>query len=155
MGFIYADVELFNAYDLDQAHLNLISKDEVRALKIEDILVDTGAIMLVINETMQAHLQCRVLGREFAEMADGSQIECDIIGPVELRFKNRRAVCQALVLPGNSAPLLGALPLEEMDVLIDPLRQRLIVNPLYPDRPHLRLPSVRLLPANATGTTVL
>ena len=157
MGLIYADVELFNADDLSLAYSNFINKDEVRALRVENILVDTGALMLTINEPMQAHLKCRVLGKRIVELADGQQQECDIVGPIELRFKNRSSVCRAIVLPGDCEPLLGALPLEEMDVLIDPLKQRLIVHPLRPDQALIRIPSVRFpsLPADATGSSVL
>jgi hypothetical protein len=113
--------------------------------------------MLAINEPMQAHLQCRVLGRRMAEMADGEQKECDIVGPVELRFKNRSTVCRAIVLPGDCAPLLGALPLMDMDVLIDPLKGALIVHPLRPDQASIKLPGVRLvpLPADAAGSSIL
>lgn len=157
MGLIYAEVELFNADDLTRAHDNVISKDDVRSLKVEKILVDTGAVMLTINEPMQAHLQCRVLGRHIVELADGEQQECDIVGPVELRFKNRLTVCRAIVLPSDCEPLLGAIPLEDMDVLIDPLRQELIVHPLRPNMARIKIPSIRLvpLPADTTGPSVL
>jgi hypothetical protein len=62
-------------------------------------------------------------------MAYGSIVEHDVVGPIEVRFKNRSAVCNAVVLQGDTEPLLGAIPMEEMDVLIHPLRQELIVNP--------------------------
>ena len=56
----------------------------------------------------------------------------DVVGPVLVKFKNRTTSCLAMVLPGDSEPLLGAIPLEDMDVLIHPLRQELIVNPDHP-----------------------
>ena len=59
-------------------------------------------------------------------------MECDIVGPVELRFKNRQTTVRAMVLPGDAEVLLGAIPMEDMDVLIHPLRQELIVNPEHP-----------------------
>ena len=37
-----------------------------------------------------------------------------------------------MVLPGNAEPLLVCIPLEEMDVIIHPLRQELLVNPEHP-----------------------
>jgi len=55
-----------------------------------------------------------------------------VVAPVELRFKNRATTCRAIVLPGDSEPLLGAIPMEDMDVLIHPLRQELILNPDHP-----------------------
>jgi hypothetical protein len=66
-------------------------------------------------------------------------VECDIVGSVELRFKNRRSACSAIVLPGDAEPLMGMIPLEEMDVLIDSKRQELIVNPEHPDMAVLRI----------------
>jgi hypothetical protein len=72
-------------------------------------------------------------------MADGSILSCDVVSPVELKFKNRRTVCSAMVLPGDSEPLLGAIPLEDMDVLIHPLRQELIVNPDHPYFAQMKL----------------
>ena len=62
------------------------------------------------------------------QMADGTINEYEVAGPVELRFKNRRTAVNAMVLSGNNEVLLGAIPMEDMDVLIHPLRQELIVN---------------------------
>ena len=52
-----------------------------------------------------------------------------MVGPVELKFKNRRTMTNAMVLPGDNEVLLGAIPLEDMDVLIHTQRYELIVNP--------------------------
>lgn len=70
---------------------------------------------------------------------DDRVIECDVVAPVELRFKNRRFNGNAIVLPGDSEPLLGAIPLEDMDVLIHPIRQELIVNPDHPYFAQMKL----------------
>ena len=55
-----------------------------------------------------------------------------MVGPIEVRFKNRRCVVDAMVLPGDNELLLGAIPLEDMDVLVNPYRRGLIVNPEHP-----------------------
>ena len=65
-------------------------------------------------------------------LADGSHRECDYVGTVHIHFDNRLASCLALVLPGADEILLGVIPLEEMDVIIDPNTQKLAV---HPDRP--------------------
>jgi len=52
---------------------------------------------------------------------------------VEIRFKNRRAILDAMVVPGEAEVLLGAIPLESLDVIIDPVQQQLVVNPDSPD----------------------
>lgn len=95
-------------------------------------MVDTGSLNLAINENIQEQLQLPVIDKRKAQLANGSIIECDVVSPVEVKFKNRSTTCRAMVLPGNSEPLLGAIPIEDMDVLIDPQRQELIVNPDHP-----------------------
>lgn len=72
-------------------------------------------------------------------MANDQIAEYDVVGPVELRFKNRRTMCNAMVLPGDNEVLLGAIPLEDMDVLIHPQRQELIVNPNHPYFAQMKL----------------
>ncbi len=131
MGLIYAEIQLINGDDLALVRRNLMDKDEVKSIWVT-ALVDTGSYMLAINESIQEQLQFPVLDKKFGLMADGSRLECDIVGPVELRFKNRQTTVRAMVLPGDAEVLLGAIPMEDMDVLIHPLRQELIVNPEHP-----------------------
>jgi len=63
----------------------------------------------------------------------------DVVDNVEVRFRNRATTCRAMVLHGNSEPLLGAIPLEDMDVIIHPLLQELIVNPDHPYFAQMKL----------------
>lgn len=133
MGLVYADVKLTNGADLLEAKKHVIGEEEVRNMHV-NVMVDSGSLMLAINENIQEYLQLPVLEqRKRAVMADGTRIECAVAGPVEVRFGNRVANCYAIVLPGDSEPLLGAIPMEEMDVMIHPLRNELIVNPDHPD----------------------
>ncbi|MFN0082995.1 MAG: clan AA aspartic protease [Ferruginibacter sp.] len=131
MGLTYADVELINAGDIEMARRFIISDDEVKRLHI-NLLVDTGSYNLCINETIQEQLDLPFLEKRKGQLADGSIQEYDLVGPIVLKFKNRQTVCNALVLPGDNEPLLGAIPLEDMDVLIHPLKQEFIVNPEHP-----------------------
>ena len=131
MGLVYADIELINGEDLMKEKNNIIGEDEVKRFPL-NILVDSGAHQLVLNENIQEQLKLPVVGKKKAQMADGRLIECDVVGPVELRFKNRETTCRAIILPGEVEPLLGVIPMEDMDVLIDPLRNQLIVNPDHP-----------------------
>lgn len=131
MGLTYADVELINAGDIEMARRYIISDDEIKRIHV-NILVDTGSYNLCINETIQSQLDLPFLEKRKGQLADGSIHEYDLVGPIVLKFKNRQTVCNALVLSGDNEPLLGAIPLEDMDVLIHPLRQELIVNPDHP-----------------------
>ncbi|MDZ7900533.1 MAG: retroviral-like aspartic protease family protein [Arcicella sp.] len=131
MGLVYAEVEIINGGDLEMVRRHLIDQDEVKRMYVT-MLVDTGSYMLAINESIQEQLQLPVLEKRKAQLANGTIEEYDVVGPVELRFKNRQTTCRAMVLPGDNECLLGAITLEDMDVLIHPLRQELIVNPDHP-----------------------
>ncbi|MEI6815519.1 MAG: retroviral-like aspartic protease family protein [Bacteroidota bacterium] len=140
MGLVYAEIELINGGDMEMASRNLMDKDEVRHMQV-NMLVDSGAYMMAINESIQELLQFRSKGKRKVRMADESVVEYEVVGPIEVRFKNRSATCNAFVLPGNSEPLLGVIPMEEMDVIILPLRQQLVVNPENPDYAVLKMKS--------------
>jgi clan AA aspartic protease len=131
MRLVYADVELINGDDLALARRHIIGEDEIKHLHV-NMLVDTGSYMLAINENIKEQLQLPVVEKRKAQTATGHIVDCEVVAPVELRFKNRSTTCRAIVLPGDAEPLLGAIPLEDMDVLIHPLRNELIVNPEHP-----------------------
>lgn len=131
MGLTYADVELINRDDLALARKFIIGEEEVKRMNVS-MLVDSGAYMLAINETIQSQMQFPVVEKRKFELANGHIVEYDVVASVELKFKNRRTNCNAIVLAGNSEPLLGAIPMEDMDVLRHPLSQELIVNPEHP-----------------------
>lgn len=138
MGLTYADIELINADDLALARNSIIGQEEVKRLR-SNMLVDSGALNLCINESIQAQLQLPFLEKRVAELANGSREEYDLVGPVVVKFKNRQTVCNALVLQGDNEPLFGAIPMEDMDVLLHPSRQELIVNPDHPYLAQMKL----------------
>ena len=131
MGFVYAEIELINCDDVALQECGLRDA-EVRKTK-NRALVDTGALDLVINEETQRQLGLRVLHQRTIWLADESTREVDMVGPVEVRFANRSTIVKAIVLPVAEHVLLGAIPLEGLDVCIDPVYERLIVNPKSPN----------------------
>jgi predicted aspartyl protease len=132
MGQIYADIELVNEEDLILARRNVLDKDEVKRICIH-ALADTGCAYMAINENIQQVLQLPVVGKRRMVLANGQIMECNVVAPLEVRFGNRNssrsAHCSAVVLPGDSEPLLGAIPMEELDLLLHMNRQELILNP--------------------------
>ena len=131
MGLIYAEIELINGDDLGMVRRNLLDQEEVKRMYV-NMLVDSGAHNLCINEVIQEQLQLPVVEKRKAQLANGSIEEYDVVDNVQVRFKNRATTCRALVLPGNSEPLFGAIPMEDMDLIIHPLKQELLVNPEHP-----------------------
>jgi clan AA aspartic protease len=138
MGLVYADIELINGEDITLARRHFIGEEEIKRMHI-NMLVDSGAYNLCINESIQEQMQFPVVDKRSAETADGRIVECLMVGNVEVRFKNRATTCRAMVLPGNFEPLLGAIPMEDMDVIIHPQRQELLVNPEHPYMAQMKL----------------
>jgi clan AA aspartic protease len=132
MGLIYADVELVNEIDFQDAKRHLIAEEEVRRIDVK-ALVDTGAMHLTIYETIKNYLGLEVEERQLGRLADGTVLELDLTGPVKIVFKNRTAMVRAMVLPDDEEVLLGAIAMEDLDVIIDPVRQEIQVNPDSPD----------------------
>jgi clan AA aspartic protease len=131
MGMVYAEIELINAFDLLKAEAGELTEERVRRMPVR-ILADSGCATLAINDTIRNQLGLRRRERRTMQMADESVLTLDVVGPVEIRFENRRTSLDAVVLPGDAEPLLGAIPMQDMDVLVDPQRHRLIVNPEHP-----------------------
>jgi clan AA aspartic protease len=138
MGLVYAEIELINGDDMALSRRHFIGEEEIKRMHVT-MLVDTGAYNLCINESIQQQMQFPFAEKRKAETADGRIIEMDVVSNVEVRFRNRATTCRAMVLPGDSEPLLGAIPLEDMDVLIHPQRQELIVNPEHPYFAQMKL----------------
>ncbi|MGC4100229.1 aspartyl protease family protein [Ferruginibacter sp.] len=138
MGLIYAEFELINGDDLALARKHIIGEEEIKRIHV-NMLVDTGSVYMCINETVQEQLQLSVVEKRKGQLAYGSVVEYDVVGPIEVRFKNRRCVVDAMVIPGDNELLLGAIPLEDMDVVIHPYRRELIVNPDHPYFAQMKL----------------
>ena len=88
MGLVYAEITLINGEDLILAKRHIIGEDEVKRMNV-NMLVDTGVYMMAINETIQEQLQLPVLEKRKAQMANGNVEEYDVVGPIEVKFKNR------------------------------------------------------------------
>lgn len=96
-------------------------------------LVDTGALHLCIPEHIALQLQLNELEKREVILADGKRQLCAYCGPVKVTFQNRNCFVGALVL-GDSV-LLGAIPMEDMDLVIEPATRQVTVNPLNPNIP--------------------
>jgi clan AA aspartic protease len=134
MGYVYADIELISTDDLALHRRGFLPESEIKRMRIT-ALVDSGAHTLVVNEHIRQQLDLPVLGETTARFANETEVRVEIVGPVEIRFENRATTVRALMLPGNAEPLLGVIPIEDMDVVIDPKQQRLVVNPENPNIP--------------------
>ena len=140
MGLTYADIELISVDDLALNRRGFLPENEIKRIRVT-ALVDSGSYMLVVNEQIKQQLDLPVLGETVGRLADESEVRAQVVGPVEVRFENRRATVDAIMFHGVVEPLLGAIPMEDLDVVVDPKQQRLIVNPESPyiARKHVKV----------------
>ena len=96
-------------------------------------LADSGAVHLCIPEHIAIQLQLRELEQREVILADGRRRTVPYMGPIEVSFANRRCFTGAMVL-GNEV-LLGAIPIEDMDLVLRPQLQSITVNPESPNIP--------------------
>jgi clan AA aspartic protease len=96
-----------------------------------DALADSGSIHLCIPQHVQVQLGLEEVMKKDVTLADGGTRLVPYAGPVELRFKNRIGFAGALVM-GNEV-LLGAIPMEDMDLIIIPKTRTLDINPENPN----------------------
>jgi hypothetical protein len=125
MGHIFADIVLRN-----------LSKRQPRGVAVR-ALADTCALMLCLREHLVIQLELESeTTREFT-VADGLCMRVPYVGPIKVAFENRICFVGALVL--GDEVLLGAVPMEDLDLLLSSSLQRVTVNPASPNIPHARI----------------
>jgi clan AA aspartic protease len=125
MGLVYEKITLKNAGDVIMANRGIINESEIRQTAIT-AMVDTGAGTLVINEAVRQQLGLEVIAERLATFANETKEICKITEPVEVHWNNRFTAVSALVISGGGEVLLGAIPLEALDLMVDPAQQRLV-----------------------------
>ena len=88
-----------------------------------------------INEVIKKQLGLRVRQQLNISLADGTKRLLDVAGPIRMKFGDRDCITDAFVLPNNEEALIGAVPMELMDLVIVPAENKLMYNPLHPDGP--------------------
>ena len=121
MGLIYAELELINPM-----HRGLSAFSA-------EAMVDTGAMTLCIPEHVAVQLKLEEIGKREVTTADDRSHLGSYVGPVQVKFQDRSCFTGALVI-GN-AVLMGAIPMEDMDLIISPANRTITVNPESPNIP--------------------
>lgn len=119
MGLINAKIVLINP------RIKKIKPLEAEAL------VDSGAVHLCIPEHIQIQLKLEEIDKKEVILADGERKLVPYVGPIQIKFKNRTGFAGALVM--GDQILLGAIPMEDMDLVIIPKKRILEVNPDSPN----------------------
>ncbi len=94
-------------------------------------LADTGSTFLCIPEHIANQLNLKATSEKEVTTADGLHKKCPYVGPLHVTFENRECYVGAVVL--GDQVLLGAVPMEDMDLVTIPKTRQVMVNPLNPN----------------------
>ena len=125
MGQVFTEITLKNAGDVTLTEHGYKQEQEIRQTTV-NILVDTGAGTLVITEALQQELGLKARSAQPVRMANNDKVNVQEADPVEVHWKNRSMVCRPWVIPGAQKALLGLIPLEAMDLMVDPNGQTVV-----------------------------
>jgi len=124
MGIVRTEITLKNAGDVINARRGYVKAEGIRTVTVTAV-ADTGAMTLVINEELRRQLGLEIQGSKQATLANNVKETVNIADPVEVHWKNRKMTCQPWVV-GSGRILLGAIPMEDMDLIVDPASQTVI-----------------------------
>ena len=119
MGQVFTEITLKNAGDVTLTEHGYKQEQDIRQATV-DILVDTGAGTLVITEALQQELGLKTRKKRPVRMANNVPVNVQETEPVEVHWKDRSMVCRPWVVSGAQQALLGLIPLEDMDLMVDP-----------------------------------
>jgi len=125
MGHVNTQLTLKNLDDSKRVKRGELPEHEVRQATVTAV-VDTGATTLVINKKLFQELGLDVMGERRITFANDAKEICKLTEPVGIYWNDRSVAVQALVVEDASEVLLGVLPLEGMDLMVDPVNQKLV-----------------------------
>jgi clan AA aspartic protease len=132
MGAIRVPVTLTNSVDLGMVRRGILNPKHLRTIEV-NALVDTGAVMLVIPNSIAVALGLEKQGQEVARYANGSEELVNVSEPLKLECLGRSTTDEALII--GDEVLIGQVILEKLDFWADCTNQRLVPNPDHPDYP--------------------
>ena len=125
MGHVNTQITLKNLWDVLNAKKGNLPEDKIRQATI-DVMVDTGSSMLVINEQLFQQLGLDVIGEREINLANDAREICKVTEAMEINWEDRSTVMSALVIEDAPESLLGVLPLDGMDLIVDTVNQKLV-----------------------------
>ena len=125
MGYVNTQITLKNIFDVRDARKGNLPEDKIRQATI-NVMVDTGASMLVIDEKIFKQLGVDVMEESEITLANDTKEKCKVTEPLVIKWEDRAVAMSALVIDDAPDFLLGVLPLEGMDLIIDTVNQKLV-----------------------------
>ena len=130
MGKVVVAATVENVADLYNAHLGTLPADQVRRVAVADALADTGATTLSLPKRLIAQLGLLPLRTRTVRTATGATT-LQTYGGAHLMVMDRECTCDVTEVSDDCPVLIGQIPLEALDLMVDPKGQRLIGNPAH------------------------
>jgi len=125
MGIVHTEITLRNLSDYISSQNGFIKPEDIRTTTVTAI-ADTGSMYLVITEDLRQKLGLGIKEEKTALIANGQKITSHLTDAVEVYWKNRFTVVHAMVIPGAQRILFGAIPMEAMDLMVNPVTQEVV-----------------------------
>jgi predicted aspartyl protease len=138
MGEVRTQVILENYGDRYSFTKGYIKESEIRRREV-DALVDTGSVMLMLPQDLVEILGLVMKRKVVVRYADERKEERPVAGVLSVQIGDREMSTDCIVGPPNSDPLIGQIILEGLDLIPDPMEQKLCVRPESPYLPLLNL----------------
>ena len=130
MGRVLTEATIENLSDLHLASKAVIPEEQVRRITVDDALVDSGATMLSLPTHLIRQLGLEPVVKKQMRSA-GGPVEAWLYSSVRLTIQDRYMTTDVLEVPDDVPPLIGQIPLEQLDLVIDLQNRRLIGNPAH------------------------
>ena len=128
MGKVVVPAIIENIEDLLRAERGEISNEQVRRVEVQDALVDTGAVMLSVPKRLIAQLGLSPFRKRTVRTVGGI-VQTTLYRAAQLTVQGREFTCDVAEIPDDCPVLIGQIPLEGLDFVVDPIQQRLVGNP--------------------------
>lgn len=126
--FVRARIE--NWFDVESREKGLIPAESVRAIEISDALVDRRASTLLLPKRMIQQLGLRHYRTRQAKGVGGS-VPMPMYSAVWLTIEGRECAVDVGEVSDDLPVLIGQIPLEALDLVVDCKGERLIGNPAH------------------------
>jgi len=129
-GKVLVSAKVENLHDLFNVEQGSMAPEQVRVIEVDDALIDTGATILSMPRRMIEQLGLRPVRSRQARTSAGP-VTVQVYGTARLTIQGRDCPTDVTELPDDCPVLVGQIPLELLDFVVDPVGQRLIGNPAH------------------------
>ena len=131
MGKVLVTAKIVNLMDLYEVSQGRLKEEAVRRIEVNDALVDTGATYLFLPRRFIKQLGLQTHRTRRARTSGGDLKDFEMCSVVRLTIQDRECSVEVAAISDECPVLIGQIPLESLDFVVDPVKQRLVGNPAH------------------------